>query len=80
MFKIQIRFNTDHNGSGLLWRVLINGVEHLASEVQAMGCGFKTTTDELPCPEVMGEKIIKQHITINTSNEPVWAGTVCFVN
>jgi hypothetical protein len=79
MFKIQIRFNTVHNGNGLLWRVLINGVEHLASEVQAMNTGFKTSTDEIGT-DAEGNKIFKQHITILTANEPVWNGTVVFLS
>ena len=29
MNKYHIRFNTQHNGSGLNWRVFENGVEHL---------------------------------------------------
>lgn len=70
---IKIRFNHNHNGSGLIWRVNINGVEKLAAEVQCMGTGFKTTMDD-----VDGEQ--KAHITIQTVNEPVWAGTVVFIN
>jgi phosphopantetheine adenylyltransferase len=33
MKKYHIRFNHQHNGSGLVWRVFENGVEHLAKHL-----------------------------------------------
>ena len=37
MNKYHLRFNTGHNGSGLVWRVFENGQEHLVKS-------FKITT------------------------------------
>ena len=33
MKKYHIRFNQDHNGSGLVWRVFENGIEHLVKHL-----------------------------------------------
>jgi hypothetical protein len=35
--KILIRFNTKNNGSDLVWRVFIDGEEHLASSIKIQG-------------------------------------------
>jgi len=33
MNKYHIRFNHEHNGNGLVWRVFENGVEHLVKHL-----------------------------------------------
>jgi hypothetical protein len=35
--EILIRFNTNNNGSDLVWRVFIDGKEHLASSIKIKG-------------------------------------------
>lgn len=37
MNHIQIRFNTKANGSTLIWRIIIDGKEHLADSVEING-------------------------------------------
>ena len=44
--KYHIRFNHNHNGSGLVWRVFENGVEHLASDVKIFSPVYTETTHE----------------------------------
>jgi hypothetical protein len=44
---IQIRFNTKANGSNLVWRIIIDGLENLAEEVEIIGTcyGEKSIVD-----------------------------------
>lgn len=46
MSKFHVRFNTKHAGSGLVWRVFEDGVEHLATDVRILGETFTETTQE----------------------------------
>ena len=46
MSKFHVRFNTQHNGSDLVWRVFEDGVEHLATDVRIVGETFTETTEE----------------------------------
>lgn len=46
MNKYHIRYNTQHNGSDLVWRVFENGVEHLATDVRIIGETFTECTEE----------------------------------
>ena len=46
MNKYHIRFNTQHNGSNLVWRVFENGQEHLAQDVRLIGETFTECTEE----------------------------------
>lgn len=46
MNKYHIRFNTNHNGSTLVWRIFENGVEHLAEDVRLIGETFTECTEE----------------------------------
>lgn len=68
MYIIQIRFNTEHQGGKLKWRVVVNGVEHLASRVACIGVAWETTEDTLP------GNIVKHHVTVSTARVPVWQG------
>jgi uncharacterized membrane protein len=56
MHLVKIRYNHDAGDSGLFWRVIINGVEHLASDLEIHGAAY-TTQDEV---EGVGKKY---HIT-----------------
>lgn len=62
--KIQIRFNTEHGNSDLLWRVIIENHEYLAQSIQ-LEVPSHTTTDILP------DGRIKHHITA-LYNELIW--------
>lgn len=53
---IKIRFNTEHAGTDLLWRILIDEVEYLASEVK-INVPTLTTTD------VLTDGRVKHHIS-----------------
>lgn len=46
MFNVKVRYNTTVSDDHLYWRVLINGVEHLASEV-IFEVPTYTTKDEI---------------------------------
>lgn len=46
MNKYHIRFNTNHDGGELVWRVFENGVEYPASDVEIIGRTFTECTDE----------------------------------
>lgn len=46
MNKYHIRFNTQHNGSGLVWRVFENGVEHLVRSFKITATTFDEVTVE----------------------------------
>lgn len=46
MNKYHIRFNTQHNGSGLVWRVFENGVEHQVRSFKITATTFDEVTVE----------------------------------
>ena len=46
MNKYHIRFNTQHNGSGLVWRVFENGQEHLVRSFKITATTFDEVTVE----------------------------------
>lgn len=51
-YQFKIRFNTHYNETkGLYWRVLINDIEHLASEVIIKNKEVKTISHTLPSGE-----------------------------
>lgn len=70
--SVKIRFNTQcEEGSDLRWRVLIDGIEHLASEVN-INTHSSTTNDKI---EGVGEK---WHVSCK-SDKIVWVGTKCII-
>jgi hypothetical protein len=74
MNKVNIRYNTKATDTDTLhWRVLINGVESLASDVEIHNVSVRTTKDYI---EGVGEK---WHITCE-SNNIQWQGTKCIIN
>lgn len=46
MNKYHIRFNHNHNGSGLVWRVFENGTENLAKSIKIIAPVFDEVTVE----------------------------------
>jgi hypothetical protein len=46
MNKYYIRFNQNHNGSGLVWRVFENGVENLVKNIKILAPVFDEVTIE----------------------------------
>lgn len=46
MNKYHIRYNTQHNGNGLLWRIFENGNEMLATDVKIFVDSFTEQTME----------------------------------
>lgn len=73
MSEIKIRYNTNAKSNNELhWRVLIDGIEHLASNVQ-INTHCYTTKDEI---EGVGTK---WHISCK-SDSVVWVGTKCIIN
>lgn len=72
MSIINIRYNTKAAKSDILhWRVIIDGVEHLASDVE-IHTRLWTTKDEI---EGMGWK---WHITCESDNIN-WEGSKCII-
>jgi hypothetical protein len=73
MNKVNIRYNTNAKDTDILhWRVLINEVEYLASEVE-VNVKLRTTKDWI---EGVG---YKWHITCESDNIQ-WQGTKCIIN
>lgn len=69
---VKIRFNNECKDSLLIWRVLIDDVEHLASEVLINSPSF-TSTDHLP------EGKIKHHVSAYYT-ELIWEGNTLIIN
>jgi hypothetical protein len=65
MTNLKIRFNTEHNGSELKWRVIIDDdEEHLAKNI-IINCPCKTTEDWVLAKDL---QVIKHHITCESDN------------
>jgi len=70
--EVKIRYNTNAKAEDILhWRVLIEGVEHLASNV-TVNCATQTTKDYI---EGIGTK---WHISCNPT-QIEWVGTECIL-
>lgn len=54
---VQIRYNTDSDGTANRWRVLLDGREHLADDVAVIGT-LESTVDWLP-----EKQVTKYHLT-----------------
>ena len=65
--EIKLRYNNDAGTSNLKWRILIDGIEHTASDIEVL-VPSTTTRDVI---EGVGEKF---HITCRPS-KIVWNGT-----
>lgn len=62
MSIIKIRFNTEHNGSKLKWRVILPGWEEILVEKVIIKTDSYTTEDILP------DGRVKNHITVEYSS------------
>jgi hypothetical protein len=70
--EVKIRYNTNAKSDDTLhWRVIINGVEHLASNV-IINCMTRTTKDYI---EGVGDK---WHISCNPT-QIEWMDTECIL-
>jgi hypothetical protein len=70
--EVKIRYNTNAKSDDILhWRVIINGVEHLASNV-IINCMTRTTKDYI---EGVGDK---WHISCNPT-QIEWVDTECIL-
>ena len=67
MRQVKIRYNHNVGESGLYWRIIINGVEHLASDIDIQ-VPTKTTGD------FVADVGLKHHITCEPENIE-WDGT-----
>lgn len=67
MRQVKIRYNHNVGDSRLYWRIIINGVEHLASDIDVY-VPTKTTGDFIP------EVGLKHHLTCEPDNIE-WDGT-----
>lgn len=56
--NVKIRYNTESNGKDLVWRLLIDGKEHLVNHLD-INCPCQTTTDWLE-----DKQVYKHHITV----------------
>lgn len=73
MATFKIRFNTEHNGSNLKWRVLIDDVEHLAEKI-VVNTLTETSQDFL---EDRG--VIKWHVKCFSDNFK-WEDKTLYIN
>jgi hypothetical protein len=64
MTEFKIRFNTEHHGSELKWRVIIDDEEVLAKNI-IINCPCKTTEDWVIAKDL---QVIKHHITCESDN------------
>lgn len=71
MFCVKLRYNHDHEGSLLRWRILIDGKEFKAERVE-FHVKTWTTEDTLPSGEV------KYHVSA-IANDVRWEGNVVVV-
>lgn len=68
MAEFKIRFNTEHKGSELKWRVLIDGEEHLAKKIN-INCPSTTSEDWITINDF---PVLKYHIHCE-SNDWSWS-------
>ena len=72
MIDIKIRYNTNCTDNHMFWRVLINGVENLASHI-IIEIPLHTTRDIVWDP-TRNEMVDKHHFTCKAS-QVEWKGT-----
>jgi hypothetical protein len=63
---IKIRYNTNCNDNTMYWRVIIDGVEHLASDVM-INIPTQTTRDNVFDPQ-RNEVVNKHHISCKANS------------
>ena len=76
MIDVKVRYNTNCEDNHMYWRILIDGVEHLASNII-----FETpphTTRDIVYDPSRKEDVDKHHLSC-LSNEVIWKGDVVIV-
>lgn len=76
MIDVKIRYNTNCTDNHLFWRILIDGVEEICSNV-IINVPVHTTRDMVYDPSRTTE-VDKHHISCK-ANEVVWKGDVVIV-
>ena len=76
MIDIKIRYNTLCEDNHLFWRVLINGVEHVASNIIIEIPMF--TTRDLVFDPNKNQMVDRHHISCE-ANEVIWKGDVVII-
>ncbi len=76
MTDFKIRFNTEHNGSELKWRAIIDGDEHLVKNI-LINCPCKTTEDSVLVKDLL---VIKHHITCESKDWNLDENNVLTIN
>jgi hypothetical protein len=74
---VQIRYNTICDDNHKFYRVIINNIEHLASNI-IINCNCYTTRDNV-FDSIRNENVNKHHITC-FANEIIWKGDVLILN
>lgn len=76
MIDVKIRYNTLVDERNLHWRILIDGIEHLASNI-IIEVPTHTTRDDV-WDNVRNGVVNKHHITCE-ANQVIWKGDVVIV-
>jgi hypothetical protein len=76
MIDVKIRWNTLCDDNHMFWRILIDGVEHTASNI-IVDIPLHTTRD-LVFDSKRGEQVDKHHMSCQ-ANEIIWKGDVVLV-
>ena len=76
MIDVKVRYNTNCTDNHTYWRILIDGIEYLASNI-IFEIPPHTTRDIVYDPSTKG-KVDKHHLSC-TANEVIWKGDVVIV-
>lgn len=76
MIDVKVRWNTQCNDNHTFWRIIIDGMEFLCSNV-IIEVPVHTTRDDV-WDTVRAEKVNKHHISC-AANEVIWKGDVVIV-
>ena len=76
MIDIKIRWNTLCDDNHMFWRILIDGVEHIVSNV-IVEIPVHTTRDKVWDPN-RNQMVDKHHLSCQ-ANEVIWKGDVVIV-
>jgi len=77
MAEFKIRFNTEHNGSDLKWRAIIDGDEQKVKNV-IINCPSKTTEDWITSPD--NTQFLKHHISCTSKKWNISEDKVLTIN
>lgn len=77
MNLVQIRYNTNCTDNHMFWRVLIDGIQYICSNV-IINVPVHSTRDDVFDP-VINETVNKHHLTCH-SNTITWKGDVIILD